>query len=719
MTFLHPALFAAGLAAVALPILIHLLTRRRRKVVRWGAMRFLLEAYRKQRRRLRLEQWLLLAARCLLVGLIGFALARPMFGAAAEGMTGARTVVLAIDNGLAASAVDEGGATALERHKAAVRAVLTGLDAMAGDRAGLVTLGGPAAGVVMPPSADLVSVGRLIEDLEATDSATDVAGLGPMLTGLDAEEATVVLLSDWRGGSVRRERALRESGSAVRLALTEPATNGLTNVGVSGLEPPRALLVRSALGPADLASAARVALVRSGEGVSAAGVTRVTAWLDPVRGGDPVEVGSAVVRWGAGQTEATATIAVGLESVSGSEAFGVLRVSIDADAVGGDNVRRAPIELRDRLRVAVVAPGRFGREVGVDRFGAADWVRLALAPTEGGDNGLELVELDPGALDRARVLGLDAAVILRPDLVRADGWAVLRSLADKGGLVLVTPAADESLQAWTEAFGDAFGVGWTLGREAAELSAGPALAEPVSGGSSLLSVLGGELAFLVEAVHVSRVLPVEGAAEDEVLLRASTGEPMLVVSRVGEGPGLAAVLTSALDVAWTDLPVKPLMVPLMQELVRQGVAAGSRGVRMDAGGVYQGGGEVAELAGEGSPVRVGEGVALRRAGVWRALSASGSPMGVVTVNAETAGGDVSVRTAEQVAEWLGGMGAGSVDVVAVDEIAAALTGGVEGAEPRGGGISWMVLAGACGLAVVEMFLARLVSHAGLAARGGQ
>ena len=73
MSVIHPALLAAGALAVSIPIIIHLLFRRRRKPVVWGAMRFLLEAYRRQRRRLTLEQIILLATRCLIVLLIGAA----------------------------------------------------------------------------------------------------------------------------------------------------------------------------------------------------------------------------------------------------------------------------------------------------------------------------------------------------------------------------------------------------------------------------------------------------------------------------------------------------------------------------------------------------------------------------------------------------------------------------------------------------------------------
>src|SRR4051795_2814538 len=70
--------FAAGLAAMSIPIIIHILNRRRYKTVQWAAMEFLLRAMRKNRRRLKFEQWLLLATRCAVSILAATALARPL-----------------------------------------------------------------------------------------------------------------------------------------------------------------------------------------------------------------------------------------------------------------------------------------------------------------------------------------------------------------------------------------------------------------------------------------------------------------------------------------------------------------------------------------------------------------------------------------------------------------------------------------------------------------
>src|SRR5678815_2668680 len=75
--FLNPLLLW-GLAAASLPIIIHLLNRRRFKRVRWAAMEYLLRAMEENRRRIQLEQLLLLLLRVAIVLLFVFLLARPL-----------------------------------------------------------------------------------------------------------------------------------------------------------------------------------------------------------------------------------------------------------------------------------------------------------------------------------------------------------------------------------------------------------------------------------------------------------------------------------------------------------------------------------------------------------------------------------------------------------------------------------------------------------------
>ena len=76
MPFIHPAIFWTGLAAAGIPVIIHLLNRRRFRRRDWAAMQFLLESLRRMRRRLRIEELILLLLRCLAVVMLGAGLGR-------------------------------------------------------------------------------------------------------------------------------------------------------------------------------------------------------------------------------------------------------------------------------------------------------------------------------------------------------------------------------------------------------------------------------------------------------------------------------------------------------------------------------------------------------------------------------------------------------------------------------------------------------------------
>src|SRR6185369_3335917 len=88
-----------GAAALSIPIIIHLFHKSRFKVVVWGAMHLLEAVIRQNQRRIRIEQWILLAIRCAIPALLALAMARPIWKCAAKllGDTKTSTIVL-LDN---------------------------------------------------------------------------------------------------------------------------------------------------------------------------------------------------------------------------------------------------------------------------------------------------------------------------------------------------------------------------------------------------------------------------------------------------------------------------------------------------------------------------------------------------------------------------------------------------------------------------------------------
>lgn len=735
----HPGLFLAGAACVAIPILIHLFMRRRRRPIRWGAMRFLLEAYRQQRRRIRLEQFVLLALRCALVVLIALAVGRPAAEAlSGQGRSGPVTLYVLVDNGLCAGARDGSGSRALDRHLESARAMVSRLDQSRGDRAAVVTLASPVEGVVLPPSSDLSAVRAALDRIEGTESVSDLGGAAALVRDQRAGSegaVTVAVLSDFRAGSADVQRALptlSAGSSRPRVLATRPAGEGLTNLTVLSAEPLSPVLLRSGAG----SSPVRVTVRRDGSEVGEARTTAVRVRL--TRPGEESASSAGVIRWSPGQTVASVTIQAEMPPARAGVAEDVVvRASVDADAIAGDNDLFRRVVVRDSIVVALIAERESGASAPASP-GPAEWVSLALEPVsasrwsgDGAWSEVKVRRVDPLQLDGAALAGADAAFVLSPDQMAGEGWERLRRFVEAGGLVVVFPAREVPPASWAPGLAEGLGVSWSVGSEARVFDPPASLVLEGAGvQTSVLARLGGELAELIRPVSVRRAIEIGGSGWWSSGLRVGGVLPLAVVEAPGGGVegsrrgsrGLAALVALSPDLSWTDLPAKPLMVPLVQELLRVGVGRSAGSASAVAGGVpVLPTGAVSVRAVDGPAVGAwgagarSAGGVLTRAGVYRVEDERGGSLGLITVDADAGGALVETRTEGEVGAWLSGLG-GVVEWLNGGE----WSGWVNGSsvsEGRGSG-SWsawlFVCAAVVGLA--ELALSRLFSHAS-ASRG--
>jgi hypothetical protein len=133
--FLYP-LFLFGLAAAALPVLIHLLNRRKLKRVQFPAVRFILLSQKRISRSYRLRHWILLALRTLAIVFLALLLANPIFQTGAGLFAGGGPVALVVllDNSL--SMRWSGDGNGFKQGKDAARLLISALGD--GDRAAIV-----------------------------------------------------------------------------------------------------------------------------------------------------------------------------------------------------------------------------------------------------------------------------------------------------------------------------------------------------------------------------------------------------------------------------------------------------------------------------------------------------------------------------------------------------------------------------------------------------
>lgn len=174
MSLLAPWFLIAGLAAAAGPVLIHLLNRRRFRVVQWAAMDFLREAVRRSRRILRIRDILLLILRTACILIFGLAMARPFFarsGAAAIDPDQPVHGVVLLDNSLSMS-YEELGGTLLDAARIKARQWIERLPA--GSRVSLIPLcglPGAAPAAVYPSKEDAVDALSAVKTVDRGASA--------------------------------------------------------------------------------------------------------------------------------------------------------------------------------------------------------------------------------------------------------------------------------------------------------------------------------------------------------------------------------------------------------------------------------------------------------------------------------------------------------------------------------------------------------------------
>ena len=171
MNFLQPWMLWA-LPAIGIPIAIHLIHKRRQKVVEWGAMMFLLQGAKMSRGMQRLRHFLLLTLRTLAVAGLVIGLGRPIAGGWLGGMGGGRpdTVLILLDRSASMrEQISPGGPSKLESGVARIAEALANVAASRFACIDSVTLDVTE----MASPTDLVGLPRA----GTTDAHSDIPGM--------------------------------------------------------------------------------------------------------------------------------------------------------------------------------------------------------------------------------------------------------------------------------------------------------------------------------------------------------------------------------------------------------------------------------------------------------------------------------------------------------------------------------------------------------------
>ncbi|MES2307046.1 MAG: BatA domain-containing protein [Gemmatimonadota bacterium] len=608
--FLLPA-FLAGLAALAVPIVLHLRQREREKPQPFPSLMFLSRIPIRTAQRRRITDWPLLLLRALALALLIAAFARPLLrgGATATGAPG-RNVVILLDRSLSMGHRESWNPARDSAHR-----VIAALSPR--DRVALVTFDEEAS-VPQPFTTDhaaaAAALDRLVPGARGTHYAAAWRAARQLLGSDSTAAAELVMITDLQlaGGGAPEGVAL-PAGVTLRTIAVGPAT--AANSAVASVE----IEQRAGDGRGSVVVAARI---------------RSFSLPSPRKVKVTLTLGGRI----SGTRDVTLPVngstRVAFDPVPLPAGDLPVSVATEPDALAADDVLNAVIPAEAARRVILVtSPDAAAEETAF----------LERALTIGTDPRIAIERRISGTIDPVGLRGAAAVILYDVAPPSGAGGAALSAWVAAGGGVVI--ATGPRLAA--RGIDGAFSPGRLRGIADRSAERGGSLGELVEEHPIFSAFRGGATAALGSARYL-RYARVEAQSGARVLARFDDGLPALLERR--EQSGRVLLVAAPLDDRAGDFPRQPAFLPFVRRLVLY--AAGGDGAPLwhTTGAAWRPGLAIPDMvvaSPSGELLRPdsahGGAIVLTEAGVYSAYRerAVGAPAAIVAANAPAGESDLT------------------------------------------------------------------------------
>ncbi len=643
MSFLSPWVLA-GLAAVGIPVLIHLLNKFRVKHTDWGAMKLLLDSVRQEERRVKLDDLILLLLRCALVALAVIAFARPVLkGLAKDGEAdGPVAAVILLDNS-ASMGRSAGASTCFEQAKQEIRTWLDGIHPRS--EVGLILVSDTPEPLIAQPVDDPVLLRNALDQSGVSDKGSEL--MHSLAMAVDALAAASDRPKEIRIYTDGQRSLLRDPEALKRLAREHPeivirpiliGDEAEANLGIVSLETGAEI---PAVGR-PLKIHAKVLNASATEALN----VPVEFTLD-----DGTSAGSLSIPRIAPGAAADVVLPFTFPE-AGPQA---ITAGLPADALAADNRRSLALDVARRKDVLVVNPSSV----------SAGFVAKAIAPVAAEEAGkFFLAPFMTETADLPALLARDerpfAIVLCEVESLPPAMVDLLDRYLSKGGNLLVFPGAPGGLDKLLPA---------TLSAATGEEAVGTALTWQGRGLTHAITRYWNDPANgSLSTVTLSRHYPLQ-LKDGETVVALSDGSPGVVLAK--HGAGSLVLFAAPLDPAWTNLPLHPAFVPFFQRLLGELDRSGQGSLNLRPGEIFRrilpaeeggknftlrlpgphgerGGGRL-ESSTEGAVLRADD---TWHQGIYRA-SIDGEPVAVFTVGLDPEESNLQAISPADLAAWTG------------------------------------------------------------------
>ena len=561
MNFGNPILLFGALAFL-IPLIIHLLNKRRVQIVRWGPMHLLQEALRQRRRNLKVEQLLLLIVRISLPIILALCLARPMVTWFRQWLGGSKhSVVVILDNSYSMRA-PLGGQTVRQRVAQELERILN--DLPKGSDVSVILAGQPPRRLLDQPVTALDEVMRRVQSepfLSGPLALNDAFQMAGAEFKRMANASREVLLisdfqeSDWHaleeGGSLPALDAMKKIQPAPAVSFFRVAGDLQENLSIAAVDPSAFVVAR------DQTVALRARIQNHGQH----GYQDIAVRLEAD---------------GAPQRSTRVSIAPNAETVvSLSHSFDTagdhsLTIRLEGDSFPEDNARSLVIPVRDQVNCLLVE-GPHGKG---PLEGPADFLEIALTPHHSAaaptlKDLIHTTRVDSRHDINASLAGQEVIILADLDKLGDGTQRKIHDFVEQGGGLIIFAGPNNDTH-WLE-------------REFTQVKEGLYPGEVknfghIDNGQAPARVLAQRYTHpALTYFNDSRGLKLQDAAFTHwqkltklregttVLLSLDRGDPLMVETPLGKGRIIT--LTTTPGPQWNNLPLQPVFVPLMQRLV--------------------------------------------------------------------------------------------------------------------------------------------------------
>ena len=539
MTFLNPFILF-GLAAASIPILIHMLNRRKLRTIEFSTLAFLKELQKNKMRKITIRQWLLLLLRTLIIVFLVLAFSRPaLHGTIGSGSHAASTIVIILDNTASMGLRNEHGKYLTQAQDEALRIASMVEN---NDDAFLVRLSDLPDATLDKPTHDIGKLTRLIRETDISYSSHTIDEAVHVSAGLIAQSKNLnkelYIITDGQASTFKNEAAQQNNkavvmGAGVKVFYTLLSDHPAENFAVERtIIPPAIVLPNKPL---------TIKAVVKNYGTTATSNHLVSVTLDGHR------VAQKNVTVGAGESK-TIDFSVTPERTGFNEGY----IESEDDLFEPDNKRFFTLYVPSRVRALLVSSG--------DNYSRYITTTLSLPVNDQWSTPVSLTSIRTAQLTSTLIQENDVVIFSGVPALSESYYPIVRQHIRSGGGMIFFPSDDTvSVQyPLLEAFGiSTRGVTFSHGSSFSTIN-------KVDFDSPLFSGMfesARDRKEPIESPEVHTSLAVQRSVSLQPILSLSNGNPFLWQQNIGSGMliGFSVPATQT----WSNLPVKGLFVPLM------------------------------------------------------------------------------------------------------------------------------------------------------------